>query len=464
MTGRSFTGVALRARSLEWTAPDKAGDSAPSAQQADLELGADQKDILAALRAEPDRVAQDIHAKCGRTSGPAVIGLPAAWVMLRIADLPAAAPDELQGMVELQVDKFSPFPADESVISYELLSEKEDRCRVLLSAVPTKTANLVGDALRKAGILPKWVDVNLLAWWRILQDAEQVCTTGSQAFVILDDESCDVIVANGGQPIAMRSLSNMDDLTPAEASEEMAREVAYTLASLDLDRTGDRLGEVAVWHRGPPPEDLLGRLAEQFSVAARAYDLATLPALTEGLLRRAENRPRGMLNLAPPAWQQVESAQQTRRRMITLSASVLGLWLLGMAILFGGLQFEKVKLAHQEAILEELKAPADSVRVVREQALALEQYMDRSHSGLECLREVSDLLPPGIELKSFSYHKGKNVEISGEADAITLVYDFKKEMEKSPLFKDTSLPRTMRTQQGRESFKMTATLPGGEKP
>ena len=454
----------MRARSLEWTAPNQAGDKAVTVNRADLDFGADQKDILGGLRAEPDRMAQEIRTKCGKTPGPVVVGIPASWVMLRIADLPSAAPDELQGMVELQVDKFSPFPVDESVISYELLSEHEDRCRVLLSAIPTKTVNLVGDALRQAGIQPKWVDCNLLAWWRILQDAEQVCASGSQAFVILDDNSCDVIVATGGQPAAMRSLSNMEDLSPEEAADEMAREIVYTLASLDLDRIGDHLGEVAVWHRGQPPEDLLRRLAEQFSVAARPYDLGTLPPLTEGLLRRAQSRSRGTLNLAPPAWQQAETARKNRSRMISLSATVLGIWALGIAILFGGLQIQKGKLAHQEALLAELKVPADSVRTVREQALALEQYMDRSHSGLECLREVSDLLPPGIELKSFTYHKGKNVEVSGEADAITLVYDFKKDMDKSPLFKDISLPRTMRTQQGRESFKMTATFPGGDKP
>ena len=464
MSGKSFTGVALRARSLEWMAPNQAEGKAATASRFDLDLGADQKDILGGLRAEPDRLAQDIRAKCGKVPGPVVVGIPSSWVMLRIADLPAAAPDELQGMVELQVDKFSPFPADESVISYELLSEGNDRCHVLLTAIPTKTVNLVGDALKKAGVQPKWVDVNLLAWWRILQDAEQVCAGGSQAFVILDDDSCDVIVATGGQPAAMRSLSNMEDLSPAEAAEEMAREIVYTLASLDLDRVGDRLGEVAVWHRGQPPEELLSRLADTFAVAARPYALDSLPPLTEGLLRRAQSRGRGSLNLAPPAWQQAETARQTRRQMITLSATVLGIWALGIAILFGGLQIQNGKLAHQEELLAELKAPADSVRTVREQALALEQYMDRSHSGLECLREVSDLLPPGIDLTSFSYHKGKNVEISGEAEAITQVYDFKKEMDKSPLFKGIDLPRTMRTQQGRESFKMTALFPGGEKP
>jgi Tfp pilus assembly protein PilN len=102
--------------------------------------------------------------------------------------------------------------------------------------------------------------------------------------------------------------------------------------------------------------------------------------------------------------------------------------------------------------------------MVRDRVRVLQQYVERKHSALECLREIADLLPPGISLKSINYNKAKGLEISGEADAVTLIYDFKKEMEKSPLFVKTDLARVQRTPQGREVFKLTATLPGGEKP
>jgi Tfp pilus assembly protein PilN len=90
--------------------------------------------------------------------------------------------------------------------------------------------------------------------------------------------------------------------------------------------------------------------------------------------------------------------------------------------------------------------------------------MDRSFSGLECLREVSDRLPPGITLKSFNYHKNKNLEMSGEADEYALIADFKKDLERSKLFVSSELTRTRRTRDGKEEFKVICTLPGGELP
>jgi Tfp pilus assembly protein PilN len=90
--------------------------------------------------------------------------------------------------------------------------------------------------------------------------------------------------------------------------------------------------------------------------------------------------------------------------------------------------------------------------------------MDRSYSGLECLREISDRLPPGITLKSFTYHKNKNLEMTGAADEYALIADFKKDLERSKLFLSSELSRTRRTADGKEEFKIVCTLQGGEQP
>jgi Tfp pilus assembly protein PilN len=466
MSGKPLASLALRARSLEWATPGRTPDKAATivVGRAEIDLGEGQKDLIAGLRTDRDRLVQGIRKECDRLPAQVVLGIPASWVLLRVADLPTTEPAERRGMMELQVDKFSPFPADESVISGEVLMEKDGRSRVLLSAIPTATMNLVGDALREAGIHLNGVDVNLLGWWRVLKDAGKVSDTGSQAFAILDDQGCDLMVTTAGVPVAIRSLSGLEDLPVAEFAEEVAREVVFTLASLDLERSGEPLSEVAVWHRGDPPKELLHRLTETFSVTAHPYALESLPSLSEGLLRRARSRKPGMLDLAPPDWQKAEKSSIVRRRMIAVSATVLGLWGLAIATLFGGLQIQKQRLATQEATLAALTASADHVRDVRDRAQSLEQYIDRSHSALECLREISERLAPGIEFRSFTYHKGKTVELIGEADAFTLVSDFKKEMDASKMFVSNSLPRITHTAQNKENFKLTAVLPGGAKP
>lgn len=466
MAGKSLTGVAVRARTLEWAVPRAAGDvssAATDCRQASLTLGEGQVNILDGLRAEHDRLVGDIRAATGKLNTLATVGIPAGWVLLRVVDLPAAEPDELRGMVDLQVDKFSPFPAEESVISYELFSEHDGRARVLLSAIRTEGIDLLGKALGAAGIQPKRVDLNLLGWWRLLNDAGHVHQSGAQAILILDDTCTDIVVTAAGVPLAMRSLTGLDDLPPEEAAEEIARETIYTLTAVDLERTGEHLAEIAVWHRGGEfAEALIRQFRTPFDLTAKSYALDSLPPLTEGIVRRAADAGPGRLDLAPPAWHADEVRRRSRARLLSVSASLLAVWVLAVSFLFGGLQYEKVKLARLETRIETMKGPAEEVRATRDRVLGLEQYVNRTHSALECLREVSDLLPPGMELKSFTYTKGKSLELSGEADAVTQVYDFKKEMEKSKLFTATELPRTFKGSGGiKEVFKITATLPGG---
>ncbi|MEI6166954.1 MAG: PilN domain-containing protein [bacterium] len=466
MAGKVLTSLAVRSRSLEWAVLHKAGEKQvlPPTRSVELELGENQKDLLAGIQAERDRLIEEIRTKCGRIPAPVSIGIPASWVLLRIAELPSGSPDEIKSMAELQIDKFSPFPIDESAFSYELLSEQNGRCRLLLSAIRTETINLLADALKAAGIEPKWVDINLLGWWQLLQDAGKVHAAGVQIFIILEDATCDLIITSAGIPLSMRSLSGMNDMPASEADEEIARETALTLASLDLDREGEQPASFTIWHRGDSPAGLIGIFESQFQITAHPEPLDSLPPLAEGLLKRTETRTDGRMDLAPVAWLQTETALRTKRRVILFSIIAASIWLTGMLALFGGLQFQRNSINSLTSELTELKAPAEKVKAIRERTQGLTKYMDRSFSGLECLREVSDRLPPGITLKSFNYHKNKNLEMSGEADEYALIADFKKDLERSKLFVASDLTRTRRTKEGKEEFKIICTLPGGEQP
>ena len=463
MTGKTHTCLALNARAAEWVALHKAGEPAKPGHAVLLAPDGPHRSFPEALKADAGALAGTLRDACGRLPQPLTVGIPASWVLLRVLDLPEAAPQELRGMVELQVDKYAPFPADEATFAYEILDTGSGRCRLWVAAIPTATAESLGGCLKTAGLTARRIDLNLLAWWRLLRDAGKTANADSRAFLLLENDACDIVIATNGIPVAVRSLSGMEDLPPEELCDEIACELVFTLTSLDLDRAGQPLAGISVWHRGETPDLLLQRLQGQLPAPAQAFPLESLPPLAEGLSRRTHDSA-PLLDLAPAAWRQAESSRRAKRRMALLTGTLLGAWAIGMTVLFGGLQYHKQRLAGMEATLAELAPAADTARVVRERVKTLEQYIERRHSALECLREVSDLLPPGIELKSLNYRKAKTLELAGEADAVSLVFDFKKEMEKSDLFVKTDLPRTQRNPQGREVFELIATLPGGERP
>jgi hypothetical protein len=102
----------------------------------------------------------------------------------------------------------------------------------------------------------------------------------------------------------------------------------------------------------------------------------------------------------------------------------------------------------------------------RQKLKALKLYTDRSDSALECLREVTRLLPPGnIEFASYNYKKGKGVTLRGSATEDSMVYDFFEALTDSDQFvrlKDQSV--NTRVVKGVRSavFSVTLDLPAEE--
>jgi len=95
-----------------------------------------------------------------------------------------------------------------------------------------------------------------------------------------------------------------------------------------------------------------------------------------------------------------------------------------------------------EARLVELQKPAEDVRRLQRQIHSFETYLDRQCSALECLREISTVLPKDVDLTSFQFKKGKNISLRGEARNVEPIYDFKKSLDKSPLFNSIEMGST----------------------
>ena len=66
-----------------------------------------------------------LRKKLGSTEGMISVAIPAEHVLLRVVELPTVEAEELPSMVEFQVDKFSPFPADSALTSFEVLEQGE---------------------------------------------------------------------------------------------------------------------------------------------------------------------------------------------------------------------------------------------------------------------------------------------------------------------------------------------------
>lgn len=448
MARYSITGLRVRDNFLEWTTLGfaKNGFEVLAAQKVPVE-GL----LTGALADLPPRV-EAIRRQCPGLTGAVTIGLAPGQMLMRVVDLPTNDPAELADMVKLQVDQFSPFPEDRLAVSWEVLSATKASCRVLIAAVPKEQVELLGALFRPVGLTIRRIDAEIMGWWRLLADARAIPDQGRHLLLLLEPLGGVWIAVQDGLPLAIKAISPMEGLTPEEYAEELAGDMGSLIVSLDLEHGMVPVGGLDCWSRDLDMGRIVARLQQDLAPVARQQSLETLPSLSEGLARRmfvppftAHARTMGMqavLDLVPAAWRVTATSRRFYKRLLLGGGAALGLWLVGVVVFLGGFQWNALQIKRLETRLAALQKPADDVRRLQRQVHAFETYLDRQRSALECLREISAVLPQDVDLTSFQFKKGKTISLRGEARSVEPIYDFKKSLDKSALFKRVEMGST----------------------
>ncbi|MCX6991758.1 MAG: PilN domain-containing protein [Kiritimatiellaeota bacterium] len=468
MARNSITGLRVRDTFLEWTTlgSGKKGIEVLAARQVQLDCGPSADGL-----ADPGKRTETIRRQCPDLTGPVTIGLAPGQMLMRVVEFPTTDPAEMADMVKLQVDQFSPFPEDRMAVSCEVLSTTETACRVLIAAVPREQVESLGELFRPLGVTIRRIDAEIMGWWRLLTDHGAIPAQGRHLLLLLEPSGGVWIAVQDGLPQAVKAISPIEGLTPGEYAEELAGDMSALIVSLDLERGVVPVGGLDCWSRDLDTTAIVARLQQELGHTVRQQSLTVLPPLSEGLARRmfvppfaAHEHAQGkqaVLDLVPVAWRTTATSQLFQKRLILAVGVAIGLWLVGVVGFFVGFQWNRLRLNRLEARLAELQKPADDVRRLQRQIHSFETYLDRQRSALECLREVSAALPKDVDLTSFQFKKGKTISLRGEARDKDPIYDFKKALDKSPMFKSIEMGSTQPSKRKDltvQTFQMNAQL------
>ncbi len=408
------------------------------------------------------RRAAAIGAALSRLKGSWSLVLPSDRVLLRIVDLPSTDPEELAGMAELQVDKFAPFPVDQMTISFEVLAVGKESSRVCVAACRRDTVEDWAERFAAVGRPPDRIDVLLVCRWQALRADDRVPPKGRHALLFQDSVGVDLVVVQDGVPVVMRPLGPGPQPDDVELLQELAEEVGYTLTSLESERGGVATTSVTLFRATEIAIDLAKHLEKECGIPVQIEALDERLVPQETAAKRLAGNAMLVLNLALPAWRHAAAVRAGRQRWWTWVGGLAALWMLGVGMLYVAAAVEGARVETLRSTVAGLEGPAEEAGVLRRRIASLEQYADRTYSALEVLREVSALLPDGVELTSFTYRKGDRVNIRGEAGRVPPIYDFFEALEASLLFVEVSPEGVTQAPGGRRrpDFRLTARLPG----
>jgi len=114
----------------------------------------------------PEAVAQTALPYVGRfhLSHPGVmLCVPKAWTVIRTAELPAAAKENLPDVIAFELDRMTPFKAEEAYYDFRVLEEEGEKIKVSVAAIKKNLVTPYLQALSDKGLPVSQIDLNLSA-------------------------------------------------------------------------------------------------------------------------------------------------------------------------------------------------------------------------------------------------------------------------------------------------------------
>lgn len=458
MREKTITAVCRTADGIEWTSwkikPD--GDELAQQDTAPVDFSGDTTEELIASIELPENVTDQLE-------GDITVPLRTSELLMRVMEFPTVEEDEIADMVGFQIDKISPFPSDQLAISHEVLQQIEESSLVLMVAAKRSCIDAIGDTFEEKGVRVHGIDARVFGWMGLLEDEGHVAGDDCEIFIIDDRIDFSLVVVTSGIPTAFRMLDTK--LVDTTSVDELAAEISYTLTTIDIERDLPAPSAIQFWSLGDLAADVRAKLSKKSGLPVNPHSLASLPPLSEGIVRRTLD-DRSHIELVPREWIEYEKRKQLLRRFTLISSSIVTVWILILLVFFSIYKVRDMRLGRVEKRLAAIEPEARQSLENRQKLNALKVYTDRSDSALECLRELTQLLPPGnIEFASYNYKKGKGVTLRGTASNDATVYDFFEALTESALFdqiKDQSVnAKTIKGVRG-AVFSVTLELPAEE--
>ena len=456
MFKRHTTGIHYTGSSVEWAVLRKSRSEAEKVAEGDLPAPTGCFEDTNA----PHFPAEVLAPIRKSFKGIVTVSLPSSHLLMRVLELPSTDQAELDSMVELQVDQFSPFPLDQLTISYEILDQNESHSRVLAVAAQRKIVDQLGDLFKKQHIHIQSLDSEILSWWKLLQP--KVPTEGRVILLLEEHTEFSLVVVDQGIPICFRSLELFRDVSDESTQQEIIDEIRYALLTLETSYGNNAQCQGEFWSETDIPSAFVKKLESICSRGVNLHDLKTISPLAEGLAQRSMDRTHHHAELIPKEWTDLQRRRQALKIISITSIAILSIWLAVISVT--GIVFTIRRSAfnrlQKEATIYE--APAREAKLAREEKISLEKFADRSHSALECLLEATTTLPSSVEINSFDYTKGKAVRLRGTCQTTDPIHSYFDKLGKSTVFSGIKNDRVgiqVRHGERIEAFSVTALLP-----
>ncbi|MEW6307113.1 MAG: hypothetical protein AB1705_26920 [Verrucomicrobiota bacterium] len=389
-------------------------------------------------------VRKDWHSLFQRTLN--IAWLPADQVFVRVAQVPPCEPSELPALVEFQLERISPLPITQIVWTAQALPvtsalPEQMQTVIVLIASRSLVEQHLGE-LESQGYLPDRLELPFVHELLAVKET-------SDAVWIFPRKFGDKILclASWYQAGVLKNVS----LLHLNASDSWRTELHDQLTKIAW--AGEMEGwltENLRWNLVAEPD-----LSAAWEQALREWSNKTIqtsvplarPKVAALSAQYAARTERG-LNLLPEEYATRYGQQFIDRLWMRGAGLLVALYLVGVGIYLGALQYQKFQVNTVQTKIDDLETDYKKALELAELTDVLREQISLRYAALDCWKATAEKLPDDLTLTELSFSKGKTLILRGEArpNQSSKVTDFNEVMRKYKLndkllFAEVSAPR-----------------------
>ncbi|MCC6345861.1 MAG: pilus assembly protein PilM [Nitrospirales bacterium] len=375
-----------------------------------------------------------------------VLSLPKQWVVVKAAELPVSATENLSAVVSYELDRFTPFSADEALYDYRVVGENGEKISLLIAAAKAAQLNGYLSALKEAGVRVARVSFDLSGVSSLYRSL-----SGEDTFVFME-------VGNEG----FRGGAVVEGILAKTVSSDFERPEDNSRAAA-VEEEMDSLASVP--GKGAPPKRLLSfrgstaalkeRLKQRGRGAVRIVDEMEKRIGGFGEFREIPSASAGAaMDMLMPDSRGFDLLRKGIARREHAPFALTALLLLVMTALIGVYLLMPIKIENRRLheiekqialrkkevmAVEDLKRQIDALQ--REIAL-VGTFRNEQPLSLNILKELTIIMPPTSWLTRVRI-AGPQVNLEGYAPSATVLIpkleasrSFRKVEFSSPTFRD----------------------------
>lgn len=398
---------------------------------------------------ENSRKLEVFSGKLGYAGAPVIICLPRNQVTCRYIKIPAQSPAEIESIVSLQAARFLPYPPDELITGFEIISaDKEGYAHINLVIAHKDSVERYIKIFQE--LKPAKISVFLSSYGICnLYNYFSAGISGTAMILDMDSAQAELVVVSEKKMLFSRSFrcpasgAGWEALLADEirkTGDAYRKEFSCQMPDkIKVICSGKRARELEETVRKVPdlPLEIFSYAQEGKLISKEASDrISDFEYSFAGLIGLGSGEVEETLNLLPQGLKKEVKKSARHKEILRTAAYVAGIiFILGVSMA-KGLSNKEEYLKQLKGLVNKIAKEAKPLEEIEKRSLLLEKRLQKKPSGLELIYAVSQVLPEQVSLVSLMYEESGQLILHGQAQELKTVFDFFSSLDKTPELKN----------------------------